>query len=238
MVKRFCNFLFLVYLVVNGYSQERTITVKTEMVSGFLQVLASDSLLGRGNYTPGLVMAAEFITNEFEKHELVPFPGYPSLVQPFTTALQRKFTRDELRWNNELLDQKSFELFTPELVPNAKSLEHFTLIEVSEPLSDSFLYQHWNYNNPVLLWIKKESEKDKGVLYKNVLFPRNLPKKPVLVVAHPQKPDSILVTVNERYLKEVLFNIVGMLPGTKKPNEIIIFSAHYDHIGGQGHKKR
>jgi Zn-dependent M28 family amino/carboxypeptidase len=30
-----------------------------------------------------------------------------------------------------------------------------------------------------------------------------------------------------------LFNVVGMIPGKSHPNEIVIFSAHYDHIGIQ-----
>lgn len=30
---------------------------------------------------------------------------------------------------------------------------------------------------------------------------------------------------------DVLFNIVGFLPGRSKPEEIVIFSAHYDHVG-------
>lgn len=32
-------------------------------------------------------------------------------------------------------------------------------------------------------------------------------------------------------LKKSLSNVVGMLPGKSKPEEIIIYSAHYDHLG-------
>lgn len=31
-----------------------------------------------------------------------------------------------------------------------------------------------------------------------------------------------------------LFNVIGLLPGKSRPNEYIIFSAHYDHIGTRG----
>jgi Zn-dependent M28 family amino/carboxypeptidase len=33
------------------------------------------------------------------------------------------------------------------------------------------------------------------------------------------------------YYENVGYNIVGILPGLSKPNEIILFSAHYDHEG-------
>lgn len=38
-----------------------------------------------------------------------------------------------------------------------------------------------------------------------------------------------------RYLPpKVLFNVVGVLEGRSKPGEVIIFSAHYDHLGVEG----
>jgi Zn-dependent M28 family amino/carboxypeptidase len=39
------------------------------------------------------------------------------------------------------------------------------------------------------------------------------------------------VTVDKNYSNNVLFNIIGVLPGKTKRNEFVIFSAHYDHIG-------
>ncbi len=30
---------------------------------------------------------------------------------------------------------------------------------------------------------------------------------------------------------QILYNVIGVLPGTSLPNEAIIFSAHYDHVG-------
>lgn len=31
--------------------------------------------------------------------------------------------------------------------------------------------------------------------------------------------------------KRPLFNVIGMIPGKSRPNEIVIFSGHYDHLG-------
>lgn len=41
---------------------------------------------------------------------------------------------------------------------------------------------------------------------------------------NPDSPDTT-AKANE------LFNIVGIIPGKSKPNEFVIFSAHYDHLG-------
>lgn len=49
-----------------------------------MNFLSSESLQGRGNYTPELLIAAEFISNEFEKDSLIPFPAFNSFIQPFS----------------------------------------------------------------------------------------------------------------------------------------------------------
>jgi hypothetical protein len=55
-------------------------------VSRIINVLASDSLQGRGNYTLELHKAAYFISKEFKKDSLLPFTGLNSYFQPFFTS--------------------------------------------------------------------------------------------------------------------------------------------------------
>jgi hypothetical protein len=40
--------------------------------------------------------------------------------------------------------------------------------------------------------------------------------------------DSILSPINAQ---NILLNVIGILPGKSKANEVVIFSAHYDHVG-------
>src|SRR5690606_13434704 len=44
-------------------------------------------------------------------------------------------------------------------------------------------------------------------------------------------PTSFRVAFTNSIEEQPLFNVVGMLPGKSKPQEYVIFSAHYDHIG-------
>lgn len=82
MMSRSLLFCFLV-LCRLGFSQSAD-TVSQEYVSGVLNFLASDSLKGRGNYTPELFRAASFIAKEFEKDSLRFFPGYNSYFDFFS----------------------------------------------------------------------------------------------------------------------------------------------------------
>jgi Zn-dependent M28 family amino/carboxypeptidase len=109
-------------------------------VQRILGFLSSDSLKGRGNYSPELYTAAEFIADEFGKDSL-----------------------------SALFDSSYFQPFTSKFL--------------SRKLRDS-------------------------------------------VAAGTYDP------------KKILLNVVGVLEGKSRPNEIVVFSAHYDHIGGSAGKKR
>jgi Zn-dependent M28 family amino/carboxypeptidase len=44
-------------------------------------------------------------------------------------------------------------------------------------------------------------------------------------------PSSLTVELKQEITEMPLANVVGILPGKSKPNEYVIFSGHYDHLG-------
>ncbi len=44
-------------------------------------------------------------------------------------------------------------------------------------------------------------------------------------------PRQYSIQVRQKIKRQDLRNIVGMIPGKSKPDEFVIFSAHYDHLG-------
>jgi hypothetical protein len=109
-------------------------TISKDEVKRIISFLASDRMKGRGNFTPELQRAADFISDEFRKDSLQFFPGLDSYFLPFSTE----------QLSNEQIQKDSTGHYNHELV---------------------------------------------------------------------------------------LQNIIGVLPGKTKPEEVIIFSAHYDHMG-------
>lgn len=118
------------------FSQSSFDSIKESDVARIISYLASDSLKGRGNYTPELWQAANFIAKEFEKDSLLYlFNG--TYFQPFTTKK----------------------------------------VSAAEMEKDSF----------------------------------------------------------GRYdATKVITNVVGVLPGRRRKEEYVIFSAHFDHMGTHG----
>jgi hypothetical protein len=78
--------LFLVsVLSQHAFAQSITDSISAADVQKHLFFLASDSLKGRGNYTPEQHVAARYIAAEFEKAGAQFLPSLTSFYQPFTT---------------------------------------------------------------------------------------------------------------------------------------------------------
>src|SRR5688572_27482859 len=83
--------LALYLFAVPCLSQAQADTVITEEeTSRIIHVLASDSLKGRGNGQPGVLMAAKFIGEEFKKIGLSTFKDYPGYYFPFYSERKKK----------------------------------------------------------------------------------------------------------------------------------------------------
>jgi len=86
LIRIFLLSFVLVSLAAGAQSEE---LVTRSHLDSLMNVLVSDSLAGRGNYSPGLQKAAWFIAREFEKDSLAPFPGCDSYLHPFKTFENR-----------------------------------------------------------------------------------------------------------------------------------------------------
>jgi hypothetical protein len=53
----------------------------------------------------------------------------------------------------------------------------------------------------------------------------------VLLNAPAENVENLSVAGVSRISKSELTNVVAVLPGTTKPNEVVLYSAHYDHLG-------
>ncbi len=56
-------------------------------------------------------------------------------------------------------------------------------------------------------------------------------KQPVIFVLTDSNPAVFSFDITHEITKSSLANVVGILPGKSKKEELVIFSAHYDHLG-------
>lgn len=59
----------------------------------------------------------------------------------------------------------------------------------------------------------------------------SIQKPSIVYLLTKEKPKTFHVHIERNLQNFPLFNVAGVLPGKSKPNEYVIFSGHYDHIG-------
>ena len=218
-----------IFLSVIGSAQKETVDTTTLKIH--LNFLASDSLKGRANFSDEILIAANYIAVAFTKSNLKPLVGFFDHYVPFNGGSFKNISRDKVVWNDQALRQNQFVYFTTEKIPSPKTLKDFKLVEISGKLPDSIFYKQWNEPNNVLIWWNGNKSKDQKINIQKLLISDVQAFSNVLLVSSKEKPASVELKADDNYKKNILFNIVGVLPGKTKPSEVVIFSAHYDHIG-------
>jgi hypothetical protein len=211
-------FLFAQQPVIDSFPRETAMKI--------MDVLAGDSLRGRRNMTVDLLRAGTFILNEFRQAGLQPLPGKVNFLHEFYPQYPPvERLRDELEWNGKWMVPDDFVFFKAEPVTFlTRDLHSFTVIHL-DSFSKNTLEFYNHHPGDLLLW--SESPADLAIPVsplKGIAGAR-------LLVHAQEAPVTLKLTANPRYYGLIEYNIVATIPGKTKPEECILFSAHYDHNG-------
>ena len=223
-------FLCLLFWRQAAVAQAGGAAITEGEVNRIMQVLAGDSLEGRGNFQPGLIKAARFIGNEFTRAGLEPLPGHASFFLPFRPAGGKKNEpADLLEWNGREKNPAAFFYFhvVPGDYPD-RGPEDF-VIRRADRFGDSTLLLLAGDTSPVLLWCNQELPRKKRLSDLSFIMPAGGLKRDVLLVIADTAPSSFSLRGSNSYYESLEYNIAGVLPGTTR--ESILFSSHYDHEG-------
>ena len=225
-------------------------SITLEQVTQDVTYLASDELEGRHNFTPNIRKAADFIAKRFNEVGLSPAPSAPDFKQQY---LVQKITPDTLtveingrEISSDLLSMATTETdFKWSSSPEDKnqSITQQTVNTVMIGEGDNMRKSLRELNNQggqhlVLLHPKHEESFKRYQSY----FARGLTKLVdksateqggviVLALTDISKVKQFSVTGSAKVTTAPLSNVVGVLPGKSKANEIVLYSAHYDHLG-------
>jgi hypothetical protein len=223
------------------FGQSGNDTISGTEVKRIMHFLAADSLKGRGNGSEELLKAGLFIGDEFKKSGLQNLRGFPGYFMPFRPfGGSRRVNSDELIWNSKKLSSEQFIYLHP--VPGTyspKKLSDFTIIKIDSFFTEDIFMKYKDIKNDLLLWSNKPQPDKENYFPPTIKMPDDGLKYNLLMVCADKPPDSVSLSGLTSYYSNVEYNIVGMLRGKSRPQEIILFSAHYDHEGvfKRGRKK-
>ncbi|HAA11292.1 MAG TPA: arginyl aminopeptidase [Cytophagales bacterium] len=251
------NLLFVGLGLAAGQSMAQDMSQVRDWVNN----LASQKMYGRGYVFEGAQKAADFVASEFERmgvsqvyqqsftSPVNQFPGAMSLsidgqalrpgldFLPDGCSSTLKGTFDAYKVNPEQLkDQAAF----PDIIRAARN--KFLIVDVSSeaqvPVEVQSLMQS------LLAYLQNEN--NQGIAGAMVITDKKLTHSvgnelcwlPVIIVDKQAVGSTISkVKINLKAKLESDYehrNVVALIKGTKTPEETVVFTAHYDHLGGFG----
>jgi hypothetical protein len=214
---------------IHGQSIDKIIT--TNEVSRIEKVLSADDMQGRRTFTPGIDKASSFIESEFQKAGLKPFIGAANFRQEFSMteskAVSSKIMIDGKEINNNQVVTFSYQ---PQVSLTEKS--DITVVKISK--GDNFGKKFNEYYHGSKSYLVLVDASFNNVL-PNLQYIDRITSDPgtntTLFVFGVTEAATFSVELTNTISKKALNNVVGILPGKSKPDEYVIFSGHYDHLG-------
>lgn len=245
-------FILFILLFSFAYSQEKTGRRVTE-------ILCSDSLYGRGYVNNGVQKAARYLANEFEAVGLTPYLD-DGFLQDFSFDVNSFPSEMKLSTENKsLIPGKHFVvhpssgggsgIFNYIVLDSSDFSNEKRIAEAMQRIrtgeKNSILVDTRNVTNRTA----QEMRNVYGELgnYTPTLITTNQKftwsvgrkqyKHPVVIINDSlltKKPTKLSYEISAEFEKHTSQNVIGYLPSKRKRAKTIVFTAHYDHLGGMG----
>lgn len=224
-MKRIFFLAIIFFTVFTSYSQE----VDRNEVERILKTLASDEMQGRAVFTPGIEKAASFISEEFKKAGIQPYKD-GSYQQVFYLK-RANFISASGKVNGREITDRGILAFSlkPDLSVNQNSGYEHAVVKKEDNLIRKFQELLGQQKNMVIFVDSAHSSMFNGL--RRALANRDRTEYDLVFLLNNGEATQYNVNYKQEIKDLELKNIVGVLPGKSKPEEYVIFSAHYDHLG-------
>jgi len=224
--------ILLSALVLTGTAQSQEIdkVINTAEVERIEKIISADDMQGRKSFTPGLEKAADFIASEFKVAGLKTLGNSGNFRQTFSMVKAKTISAGG-SLDGQSLEEKNIIFIStqPELSITEKSGYEKVQIKAGDNIRaviSNYIQAKKNYLVLIDTSFSKIFPRLAGL--KNQQFQSDYNTVFILTVVDPRQYE---LHNSQEVTASTLSNVVGVLPGTVKPQEYVIFSAHYDHLG-------
>ncbi|MFA6086434.1 M20/M25/M40 family metallo-hydrolase [Mucilaginibacter sp.] len=221
-----------------GFTKNVDKLIKADDVERIIKTLSADDMQGRGTFTPGIDKAATFIEGEFKQAGLKPLAGNTGFRQSFS-MVQTKPVSAKVTLNGADVPADNLAI-TASASFSWASADGVEVVKIPAGKNFASEYQSLMASDKKTLVLLDTSyssffkrlvarAKRGGTSFSKAGDKADNAK--VFVMGALDDVKSLAVNYEVKSQEKPLFNVAGMIPGKSKPDEYVVFSGHYDHLG-------
>lgn len=222
-------FFVLLIAVMPATAQWKTRKIRARDVREMLTQLSDDRMQGRRPMTQGIELAADYISQSFRGAGLQPLTPGGEFRQRFQT-FQSTVREQSVSLNGQVLPATDFMIFAgaERIDWTDQGAEVVRLGSTGNPLQEAVgLIQ----GNRDLIVLADTSQRRALQRLRNARMQRMGAGRTVVIAFYPGAVNNYRVQATATVNRNEYSNVVGIIPGRTRPEEFVLFSAHYDHLG-------
>ncbi len=232
--------LFIVFSVLLLAGCQKPAVIDSADVTRIITTLASDDMEGRMIFTPGIEKASVFLQGEFEKIGLEYIDGLNSYEQKFGMYSIRPESA-EIKINGQTIDADNGFAAANSRSVSVNNVNDIKILRVAGNSNLRAAFQQASAEEGTHLILVNTAHKVMFARYKSFFGRGNRVMKlednkaVVMVLTNETNVRSVEINVQNNVTEQSLSNVAGKITGNRE-NEIVLFSAHYDHLGIRGNE--
>lgn len=225
-------------MAITSYSfgQDVNKMIKQDDVEKVIKTLSADDMQGRATFTPGIEKAAKYIESQYKEAGLVPLKGNKDFRQNFS-MMRNSSLKSLASINGKVISADSVLAISNVASFNWSNNPDVQVVKLEA--GKNFRTEYMNYmksGKKMLILVDPQFTSTfkniKGRAARGMTsFKKTEEQDLVFVLGHFDDVKSFEVSYTGKSEELPLFNIAGMIPGKSKPDEYVVFSGHYDHLG-------
>lgn len=220
------------FISLFSFAQKIDKIINPTEVERIERILSADDMQGRKTFTPGIDKAADFIAAEFAKSKLSYFGNLKSYFQEFAMT-KSKPVEVSGSIDNEPLTTDNIAANTTAKEISINSLKDYEVVIIRA--TDTFnrkVFPLFELEKNLLVLVDtahrnrfKSIQRFAG----NAKFPSGVSQ--VFVLTGNLNPTAFNLHIKNEQTAQYLKNVIGVIPGKSRKDELVVFSGHYDHLG-------
>jgi hypothetical protein len=225
------SLLFLALLFVNFSvaAQWNTKRIREREIRDILTELSDDRMQGRKPLTPGIELAADYISASFRSSGLQPLTPGGDFRQRFQTY-QSVVREQSLILNGKTMAAGDFMVFagSEQVDWTDAGATIMRLSTTGNPLQEFYGLLQGDRD---LIVLADTSQRRMLQRMRNARMQRMGAGRTVVLAFSQEEVRAYRLRVTATVSRNDYANVVGIIPGRTRPEEFVLFSAHYDHLG-------